>query len=92
MKQLFQKLRESGKIDIQVDYHKAFNETATQAIDAKPEEYDGFNIEKMKKLNSIIRVEFLPHDKPMKALSYDADLEFALKDVFNQYELWQPEN
>lgn len=92
MKKLFNTLRTKGKIDIQVDYHKAFKETAQQVIGAKPNEYDGFDIDNMVKKDCIIRVEFLPHDKPMPALSYSHDLELALKDVYNQYLIWQPKS
>ncbi len=91
MKRIFNTLRTSGKLDIQVDYHKAFKETAKDVIDAKPNEYDGFDIDTMVKKNCIIRIEFLPNDKPMQALSYSHDLELALKDVYNQYLLWEPQ-
>lgn len=88
MKRIFNKLRTSGKIDIQVDYHKIFNETATQAIEVKPREY-GNDTDKMKELDCIIRVEFFPNDKKMNALAYSHDLELALKDVYNQYITWK---
>lgn len=90
MKKLFNKLRLGGKLDIQIDYHKAFNETAKDVIERKPFEYG--NAKKMIAINCIIRVEFLPTDKPMVALAYSHDLELALKDVYNQYLTWEPKN
>lgn len=87
MKKLFNKLRTSGRLDIQVDYHKLFNETAKDVIERKPFEY-GIS-DKMISTNCIIRVEFLPLDKKMTALAYSHDLELALKDVYNQYLIWK---
>lgn len=89
MKQLFNKLRKSGKLDIQVDYHKAFEETAKEVIQRQPFEY-GIVPDKMIKTNCIIRVEFLPTDKPMIAVAYSHDIELALKDVFTQWQVWEP--
>lgn len=89
MKKIFNKLRIGGKLDIQVDYHKGFRETAKDVIEAKPAEYRDFDTANMIKQDCIIRVEFLPNDKPMTALSYSHDLELALKDVYNQYLIWE---
>ncbi len=86
MKKLFNTLRISGKLDIQIDYHKGFGETAKDVIERKPFEYGV--ADKMIANNCIIRVEFLPTDKPMVALAYSHDLELALKDVFNQWKIW----
>lgn len=91
MKRLFNKICNSGKIDIQVDYHKLFNETAEQAIFANEKEYRDFDIEKMIKTNRIIRVEFFPSTKRMTALAYSHDLEDALQNVYNQYLLFTEE-
>lgn len=91
MKRIFNTLKSLGKIDIQIDYHKVFKETASQVIETNPREY-GNNTDKMKKKNCIIRIEFFPSDKPMTALAYSHDLELALKDVYNQYLLWKPTN
>ena len=93
MKRLFNKLKSLGKLDIVVDYHKLFNETAMDVIDRTPIEYAGCPCDKMKSLNTIIRVEFAPNDKPMApAVSYHWDVEEALKRVHNEYLLWQPKN
>lgn len=90
MKKLFNTLRQKGRLDIQIDYHKLFNETATDVIDRKPDEYAGFDTAAMKEDNCIIRVEFMPLDKPMVALSYSNDIEQALKLVSKEYKKWRP--
>lgn len=87
MKRIFNKLRTSGKLDIQVDYHKQFGETAKDVIERKPFEYG--IADKMIANDCIIRVEFLPNDKKMVALAYSHDVELALKDVYNQYFIWE---
>ncbi len=90
MKKLFNQLMNGGKLDIQVNYHKGFNETAEQYINTS-REFNGIDTGKMIKTNTIIRIEFLPHDKPMNATAYSHDLELALKDAYNQYLLWMPQ-
>lgn len=92
MKRLYNKLLTLGNLDIQSNYHKLFKETATQAIDGNPQEYVNAPLQAMKDKDQIIRVEFAPKDKPMPpALAYHWDIEEALKSVYNQYLIWEPE-
>lgn len=91
MKKIFNTLKNSGRLDIQIDYHKGFKETAEQYINSS-KEFEGINAEKMIENNSIIRIEFFPNDKPMNALAFSHDIELALKDVFNQWKLWKPKS
>lgn len=79
-----------GRLDIQIDVHKLFNETAKQVIERKPSEY-GEYAPGMIARDCIIRVEAAPFGKKMPpALCYHWDLEFALKNCLNQIERWEP--
>jgi hypothetical protein len=93
MKKLLKELMSlcPGRLQIEIDTHKAFNELAADVIGRSPELYGIYTPEMIHK-NSIIRVEALPITKPMpSAICYHYDLELALKDVLNQIKLWEPE-
>ena len=92
MKKLLSKLMliAPGRVIIEIDRHKLFNETAKQVIERNPSEY-GVLAGDMILKNTIIRVEVAPITKPMPtAVSYHYDLELALQDCLNQINLWTP--
>lgn len=81
-----------GRLMIEIDRHKLFNETSEQVIRRKPSEY-GIHADDMILRNTIIMVEAAPIHKAMPpAVSYHYDLEKALQDCLNQINLWQPKD
>lgn len=82
-----------GRLSIQLDYHKLFNETAEKFITDNSREVSGVTedtLAKMRETNTIIFVQANPIDKPMEAKAYHYDLETALKDCLYQIKLWKP--
>jgi hypothetical protein len=92
MKKILSKLMliAPGRIDIQIDQHKLYNETALQVIERRPSQY-GIHAGDMIIKNTIIRVEVAPITKPMPTVvCYHYDLELALKNCLDQINLWKP--
>ena len=78
-----------GRVSIEIDRHKLFNESAAQVIGRKPSEY-GDQAMAMSAYNTIIRIEAAPINKPMPpVVSYHYDIELAIKDCLNQIKIWQ---
>lgn len=77
-----------GRIDIQLDYHKLFNETSKQVIEKSPNIYiaSKSTLAKMKRLNTIVRVQA---NSKVEIVCYHFDLEQAINSVLKQVKEWE---
>lgn len=73
-----------GRVDIQLDYHKLFNDTAAQVI-SKIEAPKAVKA-KMVQLDTIVRVQA---NHKFEAVCYHYDLEVALENVLKQVKQWE---
>lgn len=82
-----------GRVDIEINKHILFGETAKDVINRTPKDYMDAPIATMKRRNSIIRLEALPITKDMyPVIVYHYDLQKAIEKCLNIIELWEKEN
>lgn len=80
-----------GRLSVEFNQHKLFNETAQQVIERTPKVF-GKHIDRMCDTDTIIRVEAVPKDIPMPMVEvYHYDFDLALKETLKQIKKWKPE-
>jgi hypothetical protein len=79
-----------GRLAFEIDRHKLHGETAEEVIFRQNKLDYGPDVETMKQLNTIVRVEALPVTKQMPiVITYSHDLELALQYALNEINEWK---
>jgi len=84
-----------GRVSIEIDKHKLFNETAETVIEREVKQFNETTEpikELMKSNDTIIHLEVAPITKPMPIVEiWHYDLELAMKESLKQIKKWKPE-
>ena len=84
-----------GRIEIEIDRHKVYGETAETVILREVKQFSdtfGAILDEMAKQNTIIHLEAATTTKPMPVVEiWHYDIELAIKDALKQIKKWKPE-
>lgn len=84
-----------GRVSIEIDKHKLFNETAETVIEREVKQFcdtSPYVISSMMANDTIIHLEVAPITKPMPIVEiWHYDLELAMKESLKQIKKWKPE-